>query len=61
MITRLEDDSDKFVAIFAGYTEQMHEFYASDPGLKSRIPNEIEFPDYTLEEVAEIATDILAR
>lgn len=61
MITRLEDDRDKFVAIFAGYTDQMHEFFASDPGLKSRIPSEIEFPDYTPDEVAEIANAVLAK
>lgn len=60
MITRLEDDRDKFIAIFAGYTAEMHEFFASDPGLKDRIPAEIEFPDYTPAEVAEIATGILA-
>lgn len=61
MITRLEDDRDKFVAIFAGYTDQMHEFFASDPGLKSRVPSEIEFPDYTPDEVAEIANVVLAK
>lgn len=61
MINRLEDDRDKFVAVFAGYTDEMHEFYVSDPGLKSRIPNEIEFPDYTPAEVAQIATALLAK
>jgi len=61
MITRLEDDRDKFVAIFAGYTDEMHEFFRSDPGLKSRVPAEIEFPDYTSEEVAEIACRALAK
>ncbi|MGP5164251.1 AAA family ATPase [Arthrobacter rhombi] len=61
MITHLEDDRDKFVAVFAGYTGEMHEFFASDPGLKSRIPAEIEFPDYTTEEVAEIAAAVLSK
>ncbi|WP_205787477.1 AAA family ATPase [Specibacter cremeus] len=61
MITRLEDDRDKFVAVFAGYTDQMHEFFESDPGLKSRIPAEIEFPDYTSAEVAEIAAAVLSK
>lgn len=61
MITRLEDDRDKFVAVFAGYTDQMHEFFESDPGLRSRIPAEIEFPDYTAAEVAEIATSVLSK
>ncbi len=61
MITRLEDDRDKFIAIFAGYTDQMHEFFESDPGLKSRIPGEIEFEDYTSAEVAEIATAVLSK
>lgn len=61
MITRLEDDRDKFVAVFAGYTNEMHEFFESDPGLRSRIPAEIEFPDYTAAEVAEIATKLLSK
>lgn len=60
-MTRLENDRDKFVAIFAGYTENMESFLSANPGLRSRIPLTIEFPDYTPEEVGEIAAAHLAK
>ena len=60
-MTRLENDRDKFVAIFAGYTEPMEEFLAANPGLRSRIPLVIEFPDFAPEEVARIVSAILVE
>lgn len=61
LLPRLENDRGRFVAIFAGYTDQMRTLYQADPGLKSRIPLEIVFPDYSSAEVAEIASLILAK
>ncbi len=46
----LEDKRGKFVCILAGYKDEMEEFLKSNPGLKSRVPLKIHFPDYTLEE-----------
>ncbi|SJM71682.1 AAA family ATPase [Gulosibacter sp. 10] len=60
-MTRLENDRDRFVAIFAGYTDEMDAFLGANPGLRSRIPLRIEFPDYTPEEVARIVVVRLAR
>src|SRR5699024_1209521 len=37
-MTRLENDRHKFVAIFAGYTNEMDTFLDANPGLRSRIP-----------------------
>jgi SpoVK/Ycf46/Vps4 family AAA+-type ATPase len=54
LMTRLENDRGKFVAIFAGYTDEMEEFLGANPGLRSRVPEGIEFPDYTPEEVGEM-------
>ncbi|MGO3211327.1 MAG: hypothetical protein ACTIJK_16200, partial [Brachybacterium sp.] len=48
------------VAIFAGYTEPMDEFLAANPGLRSRIPLVIEFPDFSPQEVARIVSATLA-
>lgn len=61
LLPRLENDRDKFVAIFAGYTENMERFLDANPGLRSRIPLTIEFPDYSPEEVGEIAAAHLAK
>lgn len=59
LITRLEEDRDRFVAIFAGYTEEMTEFLNVNPGLRSRIPEHIEFPDYAPAEIGEIVVSML--
>lgn len=50
----LEDYRDDLVVIVAGYTEPMKVFFDSNPGLHSRIHKQIEFPDYSLEELMEI-------
>lgn len=60
-ITRLENDRDRFVAIFAGYTCEMENFLAANEGLRSRVPLTIEFPDYTPDEVAQMVVRRLSR
>ncbi|MEA5523356.1 AAA family ATPase, partial [Limnoraphis robusta] len=42
------------VVILAGYTDNMSEFLQYNPGMKSRIPNEIEFKDYSKEQLLKI-------
>ena len=54
LLKRLEDDRGKFVCIVAGYTEQMHDFIDTNPGLKSRFTQTIHFDDYTPDELTEI-------
>ncbi|HIY23265.1 MAG TPA: AAA family ATPase [Candidatus Brachybacterium merdigallinarum] len=61
LMTRLENDRDRFVAIFAGYTDKMDEFLNANPGLRSRIPLVIEFPDFTPQEVGRIVSLTLAK
>ena len=54
LLKRLEDDRGKFVCIVAGYTQQMHDFIDSNPGLKSRFTQTIHFEDYTPDELTQI-------
>ena len=54
LLKRLEDDRGKFICIVAGYTNQMHDFIDSNPGLKSRFTQTIHFDDYTPDELTEI-------
>jgi SpoVK/Ycf46/Vps4 family AAA+-type ATPase len=50
----MEDRRDDLIVIAAGYTDRMDAFLASNPGLKSRFPRVIEFPDYSADEMLEI-------
>nr|ARW68272.1 Rubisco expression protein [Chondria sp. (in: red algae)] len=51
----MENQRDDLVVIFAGYKDKMDKFYESNPGLSSRVTNHVDFPDYTSEELLEIA------
>ena len=51
----MENQRDELVIILAGYKEPMDKFYASNPGLSSRITNHIDFPDYSVDELLKIA------
>ena len=55
----LEDP--KNIVIFAGYTKQMRKLYDANPGLKSRIYKEIEFNDYTKDELYKILSNDLNK
>ena len=54
LLKRLEDDRGKFICIVAGYTDQMHDFIDTNPGLKSRFTQTIHFNDYTPDELTQI-------
>ena len=60
LLKRLEDDRGKFVCIVAGYTEQMHDFIDTNPGLKSRFTQTIHFDDYTPDELTQIFLNLAA-
>jgi probable Rubsico expression protein CbbX len=51
----MEAERDKLVVIFAGYKDRMDEFFRSNPGLSSRVAHHIDFPDYDVDELMQIA------
>ncbi len=55
LLKRMEDDRGKFLVIAAGYTNEMKDFIASNPGMKSRFTKTFYFEDYTPEELLKIA------
>lgn len=55
----MENQRDDLVIILAGYKEPMDKFYESNPGLSSRIANHVDFPDYSVDELLEIARRML--
>ena len=54
LLKSMEDHRDELVVIVAGYTELMHKFVDSNPGLSSRFNKYFDFPDYTGEELISI-------
>ena len=59
ILKSMEDHRGKFVCIFAGYNNEMQTFFESNPGLKSRIPNILEFEDYNHDELTKIAVNLI--
>lgn len=60
LVKRMDENSvrDNLVIIFAGYPEDMHKFLKTNSGLPSRISTVIEFPNYTKDELIQIAKKI---
>jgi probable Rubsico expression protein CbbX len=57
----MENQRDDLVVIFAGYKDRMETFFASNPGLGSRVASHIDFPDYRVDELLAIAGLMLER
>ncbi len=51
IVKLIEDRRDRIVVVMAGYPDEMEELIASNPGLRSRFPKAIHFPDYTTDEL----------
>ena len=57
----MEADRDDLVVILAGYRDRMDSFFASNPGMASRIAHHVDFPDFTADELVRIAELMVAR
>ncbi|HEX4926604.1 MAG TPA: CbbX protein [Burkholderiales bacterium] len=57
----MENQRDDLVVILAGYKDRMDRFFASNPGMASRIAHHIDFPDYSEDELFAIAQLMLER
>jgi probable Rubsico expression protein CbbX len=51
----MENNREDLVVILAGYKDRMDKFFESNPGMSSRIAHHIDFPDYGVDELAQIA------
>lgn len=55
LVKAMEDHRDNLILILAGYQQEMDSFIRSNPGLRSRFPIHIDFPDYSAEELLQIS------
>ena len=54
IVLEMENRRDDTIVIFAGYPGKMDAFLAKNPGLRSRIPFQIHFADYSAGEMLQI-------
>jgi probable Rubsico expression protein CbbX len=57
----MENQRDDIVVILAGYKNRMQTFFRSNPGMASRVAQHVDFPDYTPDELLQIAQLIVAQ
>jgi hypothetical protein len=50
----METERDDLVVILAGYKDRMETFFRSNPGMGSRVAHHLHFPDFTVDELAQI-------
>ena len=62
LIQCMENYRKDLIVIMAGYTKEMHHMLNNaNPGLKSRVRTEIEFPDYSEEELFSIFLSVIKK
>ncbi len=59
LVKHMEDKQHEFILILAGYSREMDYFLSLNPGLHSRFPLVIDFPDYTINQLMEIGQRML--
>jgi probable Rubsico expression protein CbbX len=57
----MENQREDLVVILAGYKGRMKEFFSYNPGMRSRVAHHLDFPDFTVDELMEIAERMLAQ
>ncbi|MDN3953911.1 AAA family ATPase [Sporolactobacillus laevolacticus] len=59
LVKQMEDHKDEFILILAGYSDEMDDFLRMNPGLPSRFPMILSFPDYSGMELLDIAKQMI--
>ena len=57
----MENQRDDLVVILAGYKDRMDEFFSFNPGVRSRVALHLDFPDFTVDELMQIAEMMLTQ
>ncbi len=61
LVKAMEDYKDNLILILAGYQKEMEEFLNTNPGLRSRFPIQIDFEDYSIDELIKISKLMLEK
>ncbi|MBY7143587.1 stage V sporulation protein K [Virgibacillus sp. NKC19-3] len=61
LVKHMEDNHNDFVLILAGYSNEMERFLTLNPGLKSRFPFILDFQDYEVDQLMDIAKQMAAE
>lgn len=59
LVKHMEDKQHEFILILAGYSREMDHFLTLNPGLQSRFPLVVDFPDYSIDQLMEISERML--
>ncbi|QGG46772.1 AAA family ATPase [Heliorestis convoluta] len=59
LVKSVEDFRDNLIVILSGYKDEMNIFLKTNPGIRSRFPIQLEFPDYATKELLEIADSMV--
>jgi len=59
LVKAIEDRRREVLVVLAGYPREMDRFIAMNPGLASRVPISLDFPDYGAEDLLAIAEQFL--
>lgn len=61
LVKAMEDHKDDLILVLAGYKDEMDNFISTNPGIRSRFPIHITFPDYSIDELVSIGELMLTK
>lgn len=61
VLAEMENNVGKLVFILAGYNKQMEKFFEHNPGLSSRVPYNLNFKDYTDEQLLKMLKKLVEK
>ena len=59
LLKRMEDNRGEFFVFVAGYTDNMEQFLKANPGLSSRFDKQLQFEDYSPDELMQIGISMV--
>jgi stage V sporulation protein K len=60
LVKSMEDHKNQFILVLAGYPDEMEAFLQTNPGLPSRFPIQVDFEDYTVDQLLQIS-ELMAK